>query len=78
MPKPEWFVNVDGNEWQAMLPDMFRPGKRDHTSQIICQAADVNGAFVVLQTDAVSIYIPTHKVLSMVAFEGKPPIGFTS
>jgi hypothetical protein len=76
MPKPEWFVTLDGNEWQVMLPDMFKPGKRDHTSQIVCQAVDLNGTFVVLLKDGASISVPSHKVLWMVTFEGHKPMGF--
>ena len=76
MPKPEWVVTVDGDEWQTVLPEMFKPGKRDHTSHIVCQAVDQNGAFVVLLKDGASISIPSHKVLWMVTFEGQTPIEF--
>ena len=78
MTKLDWRVNLDGNEWQAMLPEIFFPAERDHTSKITCESAEVIGHFVMLKTGAISIYVPSHKVLSMLAFEGKPPIGFAA
>jgi len=72
----KWRVNLDGDEWQTFLPDIFKPGEEPGTSKITCDAAEVLGHFVLLTMHGISLYIPAHKVRVMFSFEGKAPAGF--